>query len=181
MCIFYCLLRKKRCTLLPDGTDVRIQQHIHQKDLNLCLPLYQYGKVIVELEKAQTRNSTGLIVLVIWPSSTFKLPFVFGFNKWCYSSNNFFLLSFKNSWVVVVWLLIFDMVKQELRVASYKLRVESLKARVGGLKARVKIQKYEMKSNPQVASSNPRITSSNPRVRSSNSRVRESLSQRKLK
>ena len=48
-----------------DGTDVRIQQHIHQKDLNLCLPLYQYGKVIVELEKTQTRNSTGLIVLVI--------------------------------------------------------------------------------------------------------------------
>ena len=85
-------------------------------------------------------------MLVIWPSSTLKLPFVFGFNKWCYASNNFFLLSFENSWFVVVWVLIFDMVKQELRVASYKLRVESLKARVGSLKARVKIQKYEMKS-----------------------------------
>ena len=50
-CKFYCHLRKTRCTLLPEGTDIQIQQHIQQKDLNLCLPLYYYGKVIVELEK----------------------------------------------------------------------------------------------------------------------------------
>ena len=50
-CTFCCPLRKKRCTLLPEATDVHIQQQIHQKDLNLCLPLYYYGKVIVELEK----------------------------------------------------------------------------------------------------------------------------------
>ena len=51
VCTFYCPLRIKRCTLLPKGTDVHIKQRIHQKDLNLCLPLYYYGKVIVELEK----------------------------------------------------------------------------------------------------------------------------------
>ena len=28
----YILLSKKRCTLLPDGTDVHIGQHIHEKD-----------------------------------------------------------------------------------------------------------------------------------------------------
>ena len=44
-CTFCCPIRKKRCILLPEATDV------HQKDLNLCLPLYYYGKVIVELEK----------------------------------------------------------------------------------------------------------------------------------
>ena len=48
---FYSPLRKKRYTLLPEGTDVHIQQHIHQKDLILCLPLYYYAKVLVELEK----------------------------------------------------------------------------------------------------------------------------------
>ena len=36
-----------------------------------------------------------------------------------------------------------DMVKHELRVASYELRVEYLKARVQSLKVRVKIQKCE--------------------------------------
>ena len=30
-------LRKKRYTLLSEGTDGHIQQHIHQKDLNLCI------------------------------------------------------------------------------------------------------------------------------------------------
>ena len=32
MCTFYSPLRKKICTLPPDGTDVHIWQHIHQKD-----------------------------------------------------------------------------------------------------------------------------------------------------
>ena len=34
-------------TLLPEGTDVHTQQHIHQKHFKLCLPLSYYGKVIV--------------------------------------------------------------------------------------------------------------------------------------
>ena len=66
VCTFYCPLRKKRCTLLPEGKDVHIQQHIHQRDLNLFLPLYYYGKVIVELEKTQIRNLNVFMVLVIW-------------------------------------------------------------------------------------------------------------------
>ena len=59
MCTFYCPLSGKICTL-PEGTDVHIRQYIHQKDLNLFLPLYYYAKVIAELEKTQTRNSTVL-------------------------------------------------------------------------------------------------------------------------
>ena len=54
--------------LLPEGKDVHIQQHFHQKDLNFCLPLYYYSKVIVESERTQT-------------SSTLKFLFVFGFNE----------------------------------------------------------------------------------------------------
>ena len=61
----YCPFRKKRCALLPEGTDVHIQQHIHQKDLNFCLPLCYYGKVIVELEKTQLSNLTVFMVLII--------------------------------------------------------------------------------------------------------------------
>ena len=40
--------RKKRYTLLPESTDIHIQQQNHRKDLNPCLSLYYYGKVIVE-------------------------------------------------------------------------------------------------------------------------------------
>ena len=53
VCAFYCSLRKKSSSLLPEGTDVHIQQHIHQKYSNLCHPLY-YAKVTVE--KTQTRD-----------------------------------------------------------------------------------------------------------------------------
>ena len=34
---FYCPVKKKRYTIPPVGTDVHIQQDVHQKDLNLCL------------------------------------------------------------------------------------------------------------------------------------------------
>ena len=49
-CIFYCAPRKKRYTFLPEGTDIPIRQHNHRKDLNPCLPLHYYGKVIDQLE-----------------------------------------------------------------------------------------------------------------------------------
>ena len=39
--------------------DVHIQQHIYQKDLNLCLPLYYYAKVIALLEKTQIHIHLG--------------------------------------------------------------------------------------------------------------------------
>ena len=50
---------------IPEGTYVHILQHIHQKELNLCQLLYYYGKVIAEIEKAQTRNSTVFMMLTI--------------------------------------------------------------------------------------------------------------------
>ena len=57
--------QEKRCTLLPGATDVHIQQHIHQKDLNLCLLFYFYAKVTIELGKTQTTNSTVLCLLCL--------------------------------------------------------------------------------------------------------------------
>ena len=99
--------RKKRSTLLPKGTDLHIQQHIYQKDLNLCLPLYYYAKVIVELEQTQTRSNC-VIVLMIKPSSTFKFKCVFGFNECLWAI--FSLLNFENFWFyirdLVLWLLV---------------------------------------------------------------------------
>ena len=79
----------KRYTLLPKGKDVLIQQHSHQKDLNLCLPLYYCGKVIVELEK----NKQG-ILLCLWHLYYDQVTL------W---SAYLFLVSIN---VVVVWLLI---------------------------------------------------------------------------
>ena len=46
MCTFYCPLRKKWCTLLPEEIDVHIWNHIHQEDWTLYLSLYQYALVI---------------------------------------------------------------------------------------------------------------------------------------
>ena len=60
VCTFYCPLMKNRYTILPDGTDVHNQLHIHQKDLNLCLTSYNCAKDINELEKTQTTNSAVL-------------------------------------------------------------------------------------------------------------------------
>ena len=39
---------------------IHIQQHIHQKDLNLCLTSNDYAKIIDELEEIQTRTSAVL-------------------------------------------------------------------------------------------------------------------------
>ena len=44
---------------------LHIQLHDYQQHLNPCLWLYYYGKVIVELEKTETRNLTVFMVLVI--------------------------------------------------------------------------------------------------------------------
>ena len=65
ICTFYCPLGKKKCTLLPESTDVHVQQHIHQKDLNLCLQVYYYSQVIIKLEKTQTRKLSVFMVPVI--------------------------------------------------------------------------------------------------------------------
>ena len=45
VCTLYaCPLRKKWCTLLLEGADVHIWQHIHQKHSKLCLPLHYSTK-----------------------------------------------------------------------------------------------------------------------------------------
>ena len=51
----------RRDIILLEGTDVHIQQYIHQKDLNLCLTSFDYAKVIDKLEKSQISNS-----VVLW-------------------------------------------------------------------------------------------------------------------
>ena len=45
-----------------EGTDVHIQQHIHQKGLNICLTSFYYAKIVVELENSQTRNSAVIVL-----------------------------------------------------------------------------------------------------------------------
>ena len=82
-CTFYCSLRKK-CTLLPEGTDVHTQQHIYRKNLNLYLPLYYYGKVIVELKKKQQGNGTCDMT-----KQLFRIPISFRFQLM--SLSNLFL------------------------------------------------------------------------------------------
>ena len=57
--------REEEVRSLLEGADEHIQQHIYQKDLKtfVCHYITYYAKVIVELEKIQTRNST---VLCLW-------------------------------------------------------------------------------------------------------------------
>ena len=76
---FYCPLREKRYTILPEGTYVHIQQHIHQKDLNLCLASYDYSKVIDNLEINTNKEFNCVMVFIMKSSSTFQ--FAFGFNE----------------------------------------------------------------------------------------------------
>ena len=54
--------RKKKCTLLPECTDVHIQQHNHQKDLNLFRSLFYHCKGVVELEK--TRRTVFMVLVI---------------------------------------------------------------------------------------------------------------------
>ena len=52
--------------LFPEGTDIHIKQHNHQKDLNLCLSLHNYGKIIVvELENNKNKEFNCIYVFVI--------------------------------------------------------------------------------------------------------------------
>ena len=51
VCTFYWPLRKKRFIILPKGTCVHIQQHIHQKDLNLCLDHVTMPRLLLNLKK----------------------------------------------------------------------------------------------------------------------------------
>ena len=59
-CAHFIVSSGGRCTLLLEGTHMHIQQHIHQKDLNLCLTLYCYAKLLLNWKKSPTKNSSVL-------------------------------------------------------------------------------------------------------------------------
>ena len=61
VCVHFTVPSGRKDALFYLITDVHIQQHIYQKDLNLCLPLYYYAKVIVVLEKTQTHTWVGVV------------------------------------------------------------------------------------------------------------------------
>ena len=80
-CTFYCAPRNKRSIPLPESTDILIQQHNHQKDLNPCLSLYYYGKAIDELEKNTKKEFNCFYGACNLTKSTLKFfIFVFDFN-----------------------------------------------------------------------------------------------------
>ena len=103
VCTFYCPLRKKRCTFLPEGTDVHIQKHIYEKDLNLFLPLFYYTKVIVELQKHRQRiklcYAYGAYNLT---KQHFEVPICFQLRR--VSLSNLFL---NNFWILFAFILEF--------------------------------------------------------------------------
>ena len=99
MCTFYCPLRKKRCILHTEGTSIHIQQHIHQKDLNLCLPLYYYDKVIAELEKNTNKEFNCVYSACNLTKQQFETPVCFWFELM--SLNKLFL---KHEKLVVLYL-----------------------------------------------------------------------------
>ena len=101
VCTFHCPLGKKRYIILPEGRDVHIQQHIHQKDLNLCLTSYDCGKIIDELEK-HNKEFSCVKVFIMRSSSTLKFHFVFGFNEYLRADLRKFLV-LQLLWVVVVY------------------------------------------------------------------------------
>ena len=98
-CTFFCPLKKKRCTLLPEDADVHIQMYL--------LHYIVMARQLLNWRKTQTRNLTVFMMLVIWTSSTLKFLFVFGFS-WCLWA--IFSLSLERFlfyiWVAVLWLLI---------------------------------------------------------------------------
>ena len=159
MCTFYCPVRKNRSTVLAEGANIHIQQHIHHKDLNFCLPLSYYGKFIVKLEKNTNKDSSVFIVLIIWPNFTLKLLFAFGFNEFLWPTFSF--LCFENFRfcisVVVTCLLIFG---------TDDFKSPQLHCWLWIIKLRVKITKCvrlcqersaKEKSNPNVV--NPKLIS----------------------
>ena len=61
VCVHFTVPSGRKDALFYLRADVHIQQHIYQKDLNLCLPLCYYAKVIVVLEKIQTLTWVGVV------------------------------------------------------------------------------------------------------------------------
>ena len=94
VCRFFCSLRKKSYAIPLKGTDVHIQQLIHQKDLNICLPSYYYARVIVQLLWENTNKKFRYVMLFIMrPSSILRFQFFF-FLVSMNVSEQFFLTKF---------------------------------------------------------------------------------------
>ena len=53
--IFYCPLRKESYTIPPEGTDVHILQHTHQKDLKLYLTSSTMPRLLMNWKKHKQR------------------------------------------------------------------------------------------------------------------------------
>ena len=100
--------QEEEYTILPESTDVHIQQHIHQKDLNLCLTWYGYDKVINEFEKTQNKEFSCVMAFIMRLSNTFI--FASGFNEcpWTLFSLHYWIWEnfWFYIWVLVVWFLI---------------------------------------------------------------------------
>ena len=74
VCTFCFPLRNMRCTLLPEGTDVHIPKHIHEKGLKLGLPLLYYVKTL----SCKTWNISILFVTVVnYNTNSFLRSFSF--------------------------------------------------------------------------------------------------------
>ena len=100
--ILYCPLRKKSFTFLSEGTNVHIQQHIHQKDLNLC-----YIMLLCQgccwIGKNTNKKFSCVMVLIMRPSSTPNSQFVFGFNECLWETLP--LWNFENFWFYI-WIVV---------------------------------------------------------------------------
>ena len=53
---FYCPLRRKRCTFLPESTDVRIQQYIHQKVSTFVYHYINIPRLLLNWRKFKQRT-----------------------------------------------------------------------------------------------------------------------------
>ena len=106
MCTCYCHLRKKRFIILPKGTDVHIQQHIHQKDLNLCLHCITMPRLLLNWKK-QKQDIQLCYSAYNKTKQHFEIPICVWF-QWM-SLRNLFLIKFKNFDVIFrLWLYICD-------------------------------------------------------------------------
>ena len=104
--ILYCPLRKKRFSFLSDGTNIRIQHHIHQKDLNFCY-IMLLCQSCCWIGKNTNKKFSCVIVLIVRPSSTLKFQFVFGFNE-CLREIFSLLILKISGFIFGLWLHIYD-------------------------------------------------------------------------
>ena len=76
--LLWCQVCTLYCTLLFEVTNVRFQQHIHQKDLNLRMPLFYYDKVIAE-GKNTNKEFNCIYGACNLTKSHFEIPICFWF------------------------------------------------------------------------------------------------------